>query len=62
MPHSPDDMSNLMNELSLALGELARNMSDLATALENDYLQQASPQRDATLQSAAEAIGKARAR
>jgi hypothetical protein len=37
-------------------------MSDLATALENDYLQQASPQRDATLQSAAEAIGKARAR
>lgn len=62
MPHNPEDMSYLMIELSLALRELAHNMSDLAVALENDYLQQASPLNDATRQSAVEVIDKAKAR
>jgi hypothetical protein len=62
MPHNPEDMSYLMIELSLALRELAHNMSDLAVALENDYLQQASPLNEATRQSAEEVIDKAKAR
>ncbi|HWZ46926.1 MAG TPA: hypothetical protein VNX00_01740 [Herbaspirillum sp.] len=62
MPHNPEDMSYLMIELSLALRELAHNMSNLAVALENDYLQQASPLNDATRQSAVEVIDKAKAR
>ena len=61
MPHNPEDMSYLMIELSLALRELAHNMSNLAVALENDYLQQASV-NEATLQSAVEVIDKAKAR
>lgn len=61
MPHDPDDMSYLMMELSLALRELAQNMSNLAGALENDYLQQ-TPLADATRQSAVDAIEKAKAR
>jgi hypothetical protein len=62
MPHNPEDMSYLMIELSLALRELAHNMSNLAVALENDYLQQASPLNEATRQSAVEIIDKAKAR
>jgi hypothetical protein len=62
MPHNPEDMSYLMIELSLALRELAHNMSNLAVALENDYLQQASPLNEATRQSAVEVIDKAKAR
>ena len=62
MPRSPEDMSDLMVELSIALGELAQNMSNLAVALENDYLQQTSPETELTRQSAAEAIDKARTR
>jgi hypothetical protein len=62
MPHNPEDMSYLMIELSLALRELAHNMSNLAVALENDYLQQASPLNEATRQSAEEVIDKAKAR
>jgi hypothetical protein len=62
MPHNPEEMSYLMIELSLALQELAHNMSNLAVALENDYLQQASPLNEAALQSATEVIDKAKAR
>jgi hypothetical protein len=62
MPHNPEDMSYLMIELSIALRELAHNMSNLAVALENDYLQQSSPLIDATRQSATEVIDKAKAR
>lgn len=62
MPHNSEDMSHLMIELSLALRELANNMSNLAVALENDYLEQASPAIDAMRQSAIEVIDKARAR
>ena len=62
MPHNPEDMSYLMIELSLALRELANNMSNLAIALENDYLEQASPSVDAMRQSAVEVIDKAKAR
>ena len=62
MPRNPEDMSYLMIELSLALHELAHNMSNLAVALENDYLQQASPLNEAALQSATEVIDKAKAR
>ncbi|MDB5992386.1 MAG: hypothetical protein JWQ10_3789 [Herbaspirillum sp.] len=62
MPHNPEDMSYLMIELSLALRELAHNMSNLAVALENDYLQQASPLNEASLQSAVEVIDKAKSR
>jgi hypothetical protein len=62
MPHNPEDMSYLMIELSIALRELAQNMSNLAVALENDYLQQTSPIADAMRQSALEAIDKAKAR
>jgi hypothetical protein len=62
MTPKPEDMSQLMMELSIALRELAHNMSNLAAALENDYLQQPSPLREATLLSAIEAIDKAKAR
>ncbi|RXZ32406.1 hypothetical protein D9O50_16785 [Oxalobacteraceae bacterium CAVE-383] len=62
MPHNPEDMSYLMIELSIALRELAHNMSNLAVALENDYLEQASPATDAMRQSAIEVIDKAKAR
>jgi hypothetical protein len=62
MPHNPEDMSYLMIELSIALRELAQNMSNLAVALENDYLQQSSPATDSTRQSALEVIDKAKAR
>jgi len=62
MPRNPDDMSYLMIELSLALRELADNMSNLAIALENDYLQQTSPLNEAILQSAVAIIEKAKAR
>jgi primosomal protein N'' len=62
MTPKPEDMSHLMMELSTALRELAHNMSNLAAALENDYLQQPSPLREATLLSAIEAIDKAKAR
>ena len=62
MPHNPEDMSYLMIELSLALRELADNMSNLAVALENDYLQQSSPLNEAILQSAVAIIEKAKAR
>jgi hypothetical protein len=62
MPHNPEEMSNLMLELSLALRELAHNMSNLAVALENDYLEQSTPFIEATRQSATDVIDKARAR
>jgi hypothetical protein len=62
MPHNPEDMSDLMIELSIALSELAQNMSNLAAALENDYLQQPSPMNDAALRSAVVIIDKAKAR
>ena len=61
MPHNPEDMSSLMTELSLALRELAHNMSNLAVALENDYLQQSTPASEATRLSAALIIDKAKA-
>jgi hypothetical protein len=62
MPSTPEDMSHLLIELSLALNELAQNMSNLSVALENVHLEQASPLRDSTLQSAAEVIDKAKTR
>lgn len=62
MPHDSEDMSHLMIELSLALRELANNMSNLAVALENDYLEQASPSVDAMRQSAIDIIDRAKAR
>jgi hypothetical protein len=62
MPRNPEDMSYLMIELSIALRELAHNMSNLAVVLENDYMQQSSPLVEATRQSAAEVIDKAKAR
>lgn len=61
MPLDPENMSDLMVELSLALRDLAHNMSNLAVALENDFLEQTSPQAEAMRASAAEIIDKARA-
>ncbi len=62
MNRRPEDMSDLMTELSLALKALAVNMSDLAAALENDYLAQSTLENDCTRQKAVEVIEKARLR
>lgn len=62
MNRRPEDMSDLMTELSLALKALAINMSDLAAALENDYMAQSSLDTDGTRQKAMEVIEKARLR
>lgn len=62
MNRRPEHMSDLMTELSLALKALAVNMSDLAAALENDYMAQSTLDNDGTHQKAMEVIEKARLR
>lgn len=60
MANSPKNISSLMCELSVALADLAENMSNLAIILENQYLDSNADEPVALMEAARSTIEKAR--